>query len=109
MPYGLRTLTVEFDFVDHRHVLETSDGVPEPACYASARPEPPGLADAAISPVGAYYEGQLADFILPYEAVRGAASPDAAVLEFYQSAYDRAATLARWDRAALDRPPAEWP
>ncbi len=26
MPYGVRTLTVEFDFVDHRLVLETSDG-----------------------------------------------------------------------------------
>ena len=64
---------------------------------------------AAISPAGAYYERQLADFILPYETVRGASSPDVAVLEFYQSAYDRAATLARWDRAALDRPPAEWP
>ncbi|HEV8675031.1 MAG TPA: DUF5996 family protein, partial [Methylomirabilota bacterium] len=83
--------------------------VPEPAFYAYARPEPPGLADTAISPVGAYYERQLADFILPYEAVRGASSPDVAVLEFYQSAYDGAATLARWDRAALDRPPAEWP
>ena len=43
------------------------------------------------------------------EAVRGASSPDAAVLEFYQKAYDGAVTLARWDRAALDRPPAEWP
>jgi hypothetical protein len=61
MPYGLRPLTVELDFVDHRHVLETSDGVPEPAFYASARPESPGLADAAISPVGAYYERQLAE------------------------------------------------
>jgi hypothetical protein len=83
--------------------------VPEPAFYAYARPEPPGLADSAISPVGAYYERQLSNFILPYEAVRGASSPDAAVLEFYQSAYDGAATLARWDRAALDRPPTEWP
>lgn len=83
--------------------------VPEPAFYAYARPEPPGLADSAISPAGAYYERPLADFILPYEAVRGAPSPDVAVLEFYQSAYDGAATLARWDRAALDRPPAEWP
>ena len=48
---------------------------------------------------------------MPYglRAVRGASSPDAAVLEFYQSAYDGPATLARWDRAALDRPPAEWP
>jgi len=84
-----------------------SGAVPEPAFYAYARPEPPGL--AATAPVGAYYERQLANFILPYEAVRGASSPDAAVLEFYQSAYDGAATLARWDRAALDRPPAEWP
>ena len=46
---------------------------------------------------------------LPYETVRDAPSPDVAVLEFYQSAYDGAATLARWDRAALDRPSAEWP
>jgi len=86
-----------------------SGAVREPAFYAYARPEPPGLGDTAISPAGAYYERQLANFILPYEAVRGAPSPDVAVLEFYQSAYDRAATLARWDRAALDRPPAEWP
>ncbi len=86
-----------------------SGAVPEPAFYAYARPEPPGLGDSAISPAGAYYERQLANFILPYEAVRGASSPDVAVLEFYQSAYDRAATLAQWDRAALDRPPAEWP
>ena len=35
-----------------------------------------GLADTAISPVGAYYERQLADFILPNEVVRGASSPD---------------------------------
>ena len=90
-------------------VLAGSGVVPEPAFYAYARPEPPGLADSAISPAGAYYERQLSDFILPYEAVRGASFPDAAVLEFYQSAYDGAATLARWDRAALDRPPAEWP
>ena len=83
--------------------------VPEPAFYAYARPEPSGLAEMRITPAGAYYERQLSDFILPYEAVRGASSPDVAVLEFYQSAYDRAATLARWDRAALDRPPAEWP
>jgi len=49
--------------------------VPEPAFYAYARPEPPGLGDSAISPAGAYYERQLANFIFPYEAVRGASSP----------------------------------
>lgn len=86
-----------------------SGPVPEPAFYAYARPEPPGLAAAPISPAGAYYERELSDFILPCEAVRGASSPDAAVLEFCQGAYEAAATLARWDRAALDRPPTEWP
>jgi uncharacterized protein DUF5996 len=82
--------------------------VAEPAFYAYTRPEPPGLESATIRPAAAYYSRDLADFILPYEAVRSASSPDEAVLEFYQSAYDAGANLARWDRAALDRPPAEW-
>ena len=86
-----------------------SGTVPEAAFYAYTRPEPPGIASAAIRPAAAYYSRDLADFILPYEAVRSAPSPDDAVLEFYQSAYDAGATLAGWDRAALDRPPAEWP
>src|SRR5881397_1314562 len=85
-----------------------SGAVPEPAFYAYARPEPPGLATRAVRPAEAYYSRELADFILPYEAVRLASAPEAAVLEFCQSAYDAAADLARWDRAALDRPPSEW-
>ena len=47
--------------------------------------------------------------ILPYEAVRSTTSPDETVLDFFQSAYETAANLARWDRPALDRPPSEWP
>jgi len=56
----------------------------------------------------AYHSRELADFILPYEVVRSAASSDEAVLDFYQSAYDARADLAGWDRAAFDRPPGEW-
>jgi hypothetical protein len=63
----------------------------------------------SVRPQTAYYSRELADFILPYESVRSASSPDGAVLDFYQSVYDAGADLARWDRAALDRPPAEWP
>ena len=85
-----------------------SGTVPEPAFYAYMRPEPAGLAARSLKPAAVYYSHELADFILPYEAVRSSSSPDAAVLEFCQSAYDAAADLARWDRAALDRPPAEW-
>ena len=86
-----------------------SGTVREPAFYAYTRPEPPGLASAAIRPAGAYYSRELADFILPYEAVRSAGSPDELVLEFFETAYGAGATLADWDRAALDRPPSEWP
>jgi len=83
--------------------------VPEPAFYAYARPEPPALPGAGIRPAAAYYSRELADFILPYAAVRASARPDEEVLDFYQSVYAAAADLAGWDRAALDRPASEWP
>jgi hypothetical protein len=85
-----------------------SGSVQEPAFYAYVRPEPADVAAASIRPGTAYYSRELANFILPYEAVRGASSPDSIVLDFCQSAYDAAADLAGWDRAALDRPAAEW-
>jgi len=85
-----------------------SGTVTEPAFYAYARPEPDGLAATSVQPAAARYDPALADFLLTYEAARSASSPDDAVLEFYQSVYDAAADLGRWDRAALDRPPAEW-
>jgi uncharacterized protein DUF5996 len=86
-----------------------SGSVPEPAFYAYVRPEPPALRGVSVRPSSAYYSGDLADFILPYESVRSKTSPDGAVLDFFQSVYDAGADLARWDRAALDRPRAEWP
>ncbi len=76
----------------------------EPAFYAYSVPEPPGLKTAPIQPDAAYYHDQLGEFILPYEAVRTAASPQAAIIDFIDSTYSQAATLAGWDRAALERP-----
>jgi hypothetical protein len=75
----------------------------EPSFYSYAVPEPAGLKEARVRPEAAYYHRELGEFILPYEAVRTAASPDEAILAFVESTYDRAATLAGWDRAALDR------
>ncbi|HZR25129.1 MAG TPA: DUF5996 family protein [Vicinamibacterales bacterium] len=75
----------------------------EPAFYAYAAPEPPGLKEARIRPDAAYYHRDFGEFILPYEAVRTAASPDEAIRQFVASTYDAAATLARWDRATLER------
>jgi hypothetical protein len=75
----------------------------EPSFYAYAAPEPAGLKEARVQPEAAYYHRELNEFVLPYEAVRKAGSPDQAILDFVESTYDRAATLAGWDRAALDR------
>jgi hypothetical protein len=75
----------------------------EPAFYAYAYPEPAGLSKAPVRPREAYYDENLHEFILPYDAVRNAAHPDEALLAFLQSTYEAAAELANWDRAALER------
>lgn len=73
-----------------------------PAFYSYAYPAPPGFAEAKVKPDKAFYSKLLGEFILPYDAVRLAADPDAALMEFLQSTYDAAATLGQWDRAALE-------
>jgi hypothetical protein len=77
--------------------------VAEPAFYAYAYPEPPGYRDAPVAPAGAGWDDGLSEFVLPYELVRTAASPEETLLAFLQSTYEAAATTARWDRARLDR------
>lgn len=81
----------------------------EPAYYAYAYPAPAGYGDRVVRPSAAHYSKEMGEFLLPYEVVRTSASPDDTLLEFLQSAYDAAAELAGWDRATLDRPPAQWP
>jgi hypothetical protein len=81
-----------------------SGPVLQPAFYSYAAPEPAGLKDARVQPDAAYYHRELGEFILPYEAVRTAASPDAAIEAFVDSTYVAAAHLGRWDRAALESP-----
>lgn len=77
--------------------------LPEPAFYAYAVPEPPGLKEARVQPQAAYYHRQLSEFILPYEVVQQADAPDEMIHAFIDSTYQRAADLGRWDRSALDR------
>ena len=76
---------------------------PEACFYSYAYPEPPGFAAAHVGPIGAHYSDALREFVLPYEAARRAASPDAALLEFLQTTYEAAANLATWPRGALER------
>jgi hypothetical protein len=74
---------------------------PTPIFYSYAYPEPAGFAEAKVRPDAAVYLSQLHEFILPYDAVRTADSPDEMLLDFAQSTYDAASTLGKWDRAAL--------
>jgi hypothetical protein len=83
-----------------------SGPVLEPAFYAYAVPEPAGFKEAKALPEAAYYHRELGEFILPYEAVRTADSPEAAIRAFVDSTYEHGAQLAGWDRTSLERAPA---
>jgi len=80
--------------------------VEDASFYAYSYPEPAGFRDYPVGPAAASYHPALGEFVLPYEAVRTAPDPDAALMEFLQTTYEAAATLAAWDRAALERPAA---
>lgn len=73
------------------------------AFYSYTAPEPPGLSEVAIRPAGAFYSADMKEFLLPYDAVRRAGSPDVALKEFMQSTYEAGANLAGWERDALER------
>jgi hypothetical protein len=76
----------------------------EPVFYAYAAPAPDGLAEAPVRPDAARWHPQLREYVVPYEAVSRARAPAAELRAFVDSTYGAAADLARWDRAALDRP-----
>jgi hypothetical protein len=76
--------------------------IDEAAFYSYAYPAPDGFAQAKVMPDAAYFHAQLGEFILPYEAVRTSADPDAALMAFLKSTYDAAADLGDWDRENLE-------
>ncbi|WP_310391340.1 DUF5996 family protein [Hymenobacter sp.] len=75
----------------------------ESAFYCYHYPGLPTLTEANIKPSAAYFSAEHGEFLLPYEAVRTAANPRQDALDFLQSTYEAAATLAHWNRAALER------
>jgi Family of unknown function (DUF5996) len=80
-----------------------NDLFPTPAFYSYTSPAPPGLSTTTIRPQEASYNQELGEFLLLYDDVRNASSPEQALLEFFQSTYEAGATLAQWDREALER------
>ena len=76
---------------------------PQAMFYAYAYPTPPGFGAAPVRPQGAFWNAEMGEFLLPYDVLRAAPDPEAALLDFLQSTYEAAADLAHWDRAALER------
>jgi hypothetical protein len=78
--------------------------LPYPAFYAYAYPAPDGFPDARVQPAAAYYDRDLGEFILPYDAVCSAERPAHALLSFMQQTYEAAANAGGWQRHLLERP-----
>jgi hypothetical protein len=75
----------------------------EPAFYSYAAPEPAGFKNVEVRPARAFYSHDLSEFLLPYDAVRTAQSPEADLKAFLTDTYNAAADLGHWNRASLER------
>jgi hypothetical protein len=74
---------------------------PNPAFYAYAYPKPEGIEAAPLVSPGATWNDELGEFILLYDDVRTSPSPEAALREFLDAAYDACASRAGWDTGLL--------
>jgi hypothetical protein len=77
-------------------------GIDYAAFYSYASPSPAGFSSAAIRPAQAFWNTDLSQFILPYDAVRTAGDPDTALMEFLTTTYEAAANAGNWDCSALE-------
>ena len=78
-------------------------GYGKAAFYCYAYSEPPNFASARLRTAGALYDTTLKEFTLSYDAVRQAADPNRALMDFFEDTYVAAADNAGWDRKALER------
>ena len=75
----------------------------EPFFYSYIYPEPEGYRAAAVA--HGHFDETFGEHVLSYAEVRAAADPSLTLSEFFRSAYEAGANLAKWDRAALEREP----
>lgn len=82
--------------------------IPAPAYYTYTAPEPQTLSSFPLLPEGAAWNpaGNGHMGLLPYDVVRGAEDPEAALTSFLRSAYAAGTRAAGWDVEALAHEPA---
>jgi hypothetical protein len=107
-PGGIPALPDEITREAYSHEVSSAGfwpgggGVDFPAFYSYAYPSPAGYADAKVSPKEAYFDKALGEYLLPYDAVRLASDPEAALIAFLESTYRAAADLGAWDTGSLE-------
>ena len=79
--------------------------VPAPTYYTYTAPEPDSLTSFPLRPDGAAWHPAGSGHMgtVPYDAIRGAGDPEAALLAFLRSGYEAGTRAAGWDEAALRR------
>jgi len=75
--------------------------VPQPAFFGYPYPKLPGIEQESIRPPAAHWNPTVGEFLLPYDDVCRASSPEDAILEFGESVYAACARLAGWDPALV--------
>ncbi|MDQ3266730.1 MAG: DUF5996 family protein [Myxococcota bacterium] len=77
--------------------------VPRPLFYSYAYPMPADFPTTRVLPHEASFDAALGEFVLPYDTVRSASSPDFQLRQFLHSTYVAAAELGSWPRQELER------
>lgn len=72
---------------------------PHAAFYAYTSPKPDGIEAATLEPDAAFWSNDLAEFLLPYEAVRASPDPRSALIAFLESSYRAGTECGGWDPA----------
>lgn len=107
-PGGIPALPDEITREAYSHEVSSAGfwpgggGVNFPAFYSYAYPTPAGYANAKIKPSEAYFDETLGEFLLPYDSVKQAPDPEAALMAFLESTYRAAADLGAWDVRSLE-------
>ena len=70
--------------------------------YSYAYPTPESFAARPVAPDAASFNQELGEFVLPYDAVRQADSPEDTLMAFLESTYRAAAETGDWNQAALE-------
>jgi hypothetical protein len=79
--------------------------VPAPTYYTYTAPEPPELMTFALRPAGAGWNAAAHLGTVPYDTIRTAPDPDAALLDFLHSGYEAGTRAANWNIAELAHTP----